>query len=158
MASTIEQDSFVESCAESVGLTPEETEAVRSRAASYLRAWSLPELSEEELLNEAMLAAHCHVIRDGGNEPIRAAIDEIDRRIRGVSGISETVEVEIPPLNRLGMLCGAEDVDRALATRRERLTHVNKMQTSLSRLPSFRIVAGWFTIIVLLFLIFVFTH
>jgi hypothetical protein len=50
------------------------------------------------------------------------------------------------------------DLDKALCPQRPPETMLHTMETSLSRLPSFRIVAGWIVLIVGLFLAFVFTH
>jgi hypothetical protein len=50
------------------------------------------------------------------------------------------------------------DMEKALYPERPQETTLITMETSLSRLPSFRIVAGWIVLIVALFLAFIFTH
>lgn len=50
------------------------------------------------------------------------------------------------------------DMEKALYPERPRETTLITMETSLSRLPSFRIVAGWIALIFVLFLSFIFTH
>jgi len=68
------------------------------------------------------------------------------------------VEDKIGRVEEQGRFLDGIDLQKALHPQRPLETSLHTMETSLSRLPSFRIVAGWAALIIGLFLAFVFTH
>jgi hypothetical protein len=101
---------------------------------AYLRAWDLPEHEREELLAEVMNCA------DAG-EALERVEELLTERM-------ESIHPELAPGN----------LERALTPQRPPETYLTTMETSLTRLPSFRIVAGWFALIAGLIVAFIFTH
>lgn len=156
----------------------------RAKVDAYLRAWKLPEAARRELLDMAMMCAEARPENQG--DAARVAIEEAERLLRGklnemlgnaLTGAGDGVTEQ----ERLAMLwAGLPDrwrdpsADTAALSRdyakgalaatlaqqpqRPPQTHPTVMQTSLSRLPSFRMVAGWGLLIVLIVLAFIFTR
>ena len=119
-----------------------ELREVRAKVEAYLRAWRLPEGEIEEA---AAMVMTC-VERRWRNEDVeleRAAIEEAKRMLRG--RFDAVLRSELPAVENL-------------TTQRPPETYPMTMETSLSRLPSFRMIAGWFVIIALIVLAFIFTR
>jgi hypothetical protein len=155
-------------------------EETRRKVAAYLRAWGLPDQLREELADMAMTCA------EGEADVARAAIAQADRllhaRLNEMLGNALAAEEQgIAVEERAAMLWGGlpelwrkEGVDTvallaaysrgavaaALSqhTQRPPETYPMTMETSLSRLPSLRMVGGWFLIITALVLAFIFTR
>ena len=114
----------------------------RAKVQAYLRAWRLPDAEIEEL---AAMLMGCLEQRSREEDMVleRAAIEEAERMLR--ARFDEILSSTLPPAS-------------SLTTQRPPETRPMTMETSLSRLPSFRIIAGWFVIIALLALAFIFTR
>lgn len=134
----------------------------------------------------AMDCAQSQLDGDGKTDMARAAIEAAEKLLRArlneiLGGVFDSEEQGISERERLALLWGgvaekwsAEPVDTAalqkayvegasassLAQEPQRApeTHPMVMETSLTRLPSFRIVAGWFLLIALLALAFILTR
>lgn len=111
----------------------------RTRVKAYLRAWKLPDSVREEVAAMALGCAEGRLREDSECEHLRAVIDEAEKAARARMG---ELMHEIPPL----------------VPQREPETHPMTMETSLTRLPSFRIIAGWFMLTALIVLAFIFTR
>lgn len=67
---------------------------------------------------------------------------------------------------RLGAVCaddgdwraGWERFEKTREPQRPMETYLTEMESSLTRLPSFRMVAGWFAVVGVAILAFIFTH
>jgi hypothetical protein len=155
-------------------------EEARRKVDAYLRAWRLPEGVREELAEMAVTCA------EGEADISRAAIAHADRLLHGrlnemLGNALAAEEQGISVQERAAMLWGGlpelwrkGGVDTvalsaaysrgALAaalsqhTQRPPETYPMTMETSLSRLPSLRMVGGWFLIIAAVVLIFIFTR
>ena len=119
-----------------------------------------------------MRAARKETVAKGSE--IQAAIEEADRFLLrwfekvGPENIEQTLLFGAPAGQRpdlsdrekTGKLLreGALNLARARTPSRPPETRPMKMQTSLSRLPSIRLIGGWIVLIGLLFLAFVLTH
>lgn len=112
----------------------------RPRVEAYLRAWRLDEGRSEELLCETMRRFQKRLETEPDSEPIRTAIEEADKLLHDQLKL---FLAEIRPV---------------LVPRREPETYRTTMQTSLSHLPSFRLIAGWFALIGGLLAAFLLTH
>ena len=112
-----------------------EVEEARERVDAYLRAWRLPDAVREEVAAAVMASIEARFDRDSQKE-IRVAIEESENALRS------RLANEIPPLT----------------PNRAPETHPMTMETSLTRLPSFRIIAGWFLLIALIVLAFILTR
>jgi len=111
----------------------------RARVEAYLRAWKLPDAMREEIVATALGGAEERLRGYPNCEHLRAMIEEVEKAAR--SRMDESTQA-IPPL----------------VPQREPETHPMTMETSLTRLPSFRIIAGWFLLIALIVLAFIFTR
>ena len=113
-------------------------EEARARVEAYLRAWKLPDAAREEVAAMALSCVEERLRGDSDCEHLRVAIEEAEKRARAVMGELQAMPPLIP--------------------QREPETHPMTMETSLTRLPSFRIIAGWFLLIALIVLAFIFTR
>lgn len=111
----------------------------RARLNEYLRAWRLPDAPREEIARDVIAAIEGCVDRGEELDAVAIAIEEAEKAAR--ARVDE-LGAKLPPLVP----------DRALET--QPMT----METSLERLPSFRMIAGWFMLIVLIVLTFIFTR
>lgn len=162
---------FVQSCRTNA--------SVRARIESYFRAWRLSESSIEELAAEAEHAIHCALLRGEAADPLELLAPESDRVLAARMSRDGMGEASLDSCTRLALaLAGTrlgwaeadeeqfhaevEELKRKVETlaepNRSAELAVGVMQTSLSRLPSIRMVAGWFLLVLLLFLTFVFTR
>jgi hypothetical protein len=114
-------------------------EEARARVEAYLRAWKLPDSVREEVAATAMARAETGLQEEAECEPLRLAIEEAERAARARM---DDLAKALPPL----------------VPQREPETHPMTMETSLTRLPSLRIIAGWFALIALIVLIFILTR
>ena len=115
--------------------------ALEEKLRLYLRAWNLPDSACEELRGEVM-----ECVRDGAfADPERESI-EFAQRLLGLRAHDLGIEILQP------------DFQKALIPQRPLETRLNTMETSLSKLPSIRIIAGWILLIVGLALAFILTH
>jgi hypothetical protein len=119
-----------------------ELREAEGKLQAYLRAWRLPE-GEVGELSAMVMACVERRWRDEDVELERAVIEEADRLLRG--RFDEMLSEALPAANEM-------------ATQRAPETRPMTMETSLSRLPSFRMIAGWFVIITLIVLAFIFTR
>jgi hypothetical protein len=120
----------------------DELAALEQKVELYLRAWRLPETMRAALLEEVMDRVRMGAFVD----PEREAIEFSERMIRSRQ---DELKIEV--------FAGSE-FQSALEPQRPSETHLTTMETSLSRLPSFRMIAGWFLLVTLLVLAFIFTH
>jgi hypothetical protein len=136
-----------------------------------------------ERSQEILSAARLRVSADASASPMKAAMDEAEAFMHhccqqfGTVASAQSVGEDEPnerlmllvgapaeanPGDRIQMAAafrqGALNWRRALAPARLPETPAMTMQTSLSRLPSIRIIAGWLFLIALLFLAFILTH
>jgi len=114
-------------------------EEARARVEAYLRAWKLPDSVREEVVAMAIACVEERLERDAECEQLRVAIEEAEKAARART---DKLVGAVPPL----------------VPKREPETHPMTMETSLTRLPSFRILAGWFLLIALIVLAFIFTR
>ena len=113
----------------------EDLEEAAARVDAYLRAWRLPDDVREEISATALERAQ----QNGrGEDLVRNAIEEAENEARGRA-------------ERMGLF-------PPLVPQRAPETHPMTMETSLNHLPSFRMIAGWFVIIALIVLTFIFTR
>ena len=160
---------------------PPRVEELRQSLRDYFRAWRLPEAWQEELLAETMWAVRDDLARDPAGDLRELAFEKAERAIQErlnevLRGAREN-EGPLSPEERLALLCAGPLTERdaaselraaftsavrlldsAKAPARPPETHLAGMETSLTRLPSIRMVTGWIVLIVLLFLAFVFTR
>jgi hypothetical protein len=106
-----------------------------ARVEDYLRAWRLPDDVRCEILATALERAQQN---ESGGDLIRAVMEEVEKEARG-------------QFEKMGQL-------PPLVPQRPPETHPMTMETSLNHLPSFRMIAGWFVIIALIVLTFIFTR
>jgi hypothetical protein len=160
-------------------------EALR-KVEAYIRAWRLPDEMAQEVVTSSVVRAAALLTNDGSADPTRTAIAEAEKVLRErlnkmLGGALGEDANEISVEERAALLWArlpdlwARDANDAaalaaayskglsamkLAQQPQRLpqTHPMVMQTSLTRLPSFRIVAGWFALVVLIILAFIFTR
>lgn len=156
------------------------SDEARQKVDAYLRAWRLPDPVREELVDAAVICA------EGEADLSRAVISHADRllhaRLNELLGNTLASEEQgISVQERSAMLWAGlperwrqEGTDPlalsaaysrgALAsslsqhTQRPPETHPMTMETSLSHLPSLRMIGGWFLIIALIVLAFIFTR
>jgi hypothetical protein len=155
-------------------------EQARRKLDDYLRAWRLPDEVREELAGMAMTCA------EGEPDISRAVIAHADRllhaRLNEMLGGALAAEVQgISVEERAAMLWAGlpelwrrEGIDPATLsaaysrgalasnlsqhTQRPPETRPMTMETSLSHLPSLRMIGGWVVIIALIVLAFIFTR
>src|SRR5688572_14388448 len=155
---------------------------VQSLVSAYLAAWRV---RQEDRSREIVQSARQRVAENPELSPTQAAIEAADLFLRNwfTQLPAPNLSAEIPdkgvPLEtRIALVYGSPEgghfADRtqviaalrqgALNAARARVpsrppeTRAIAMQTSLSRLPSIRLIAGWFLLIGLLFLAFFLTH
>ena len=114
-------------------------EEARARVEAYLRAWKLPDSVREEVVAMAIACVEERLERDAECEQLRVAIEDAEKVARART---DKLMRAVPPL----------------VPQREPETQPMTMETSLTRLPSFRILAGWFLLIALIVLAFIFTR
>jgi hypothetical protein len=158
---------------------------VRSRIENYLRAWDISGLClSRELAPAVFESVRNRFLADPGLEAIEVAITESDRLLEArlkeiLTGESSARREAVPTNLRLALLWaglpgkpetplsfGVHDALKQAQTelqlcqvpRRSMETFPQRMRTSLTRIPSFRLVGGWCLVIILLVLTFVFTH
>ena len=157
----------------------------RARAEAYLRAWKLPPPMIDEILTN-MDCAETATLGQQESNPGRTACEQAERILR--ARLTECLgngftpnEANISVAERVAMLWAGlpekwqKNIDdaRGLSAaysqgertlkltqepQRAPETQPMTMETSLTRLPSFRIVAGWFALIALIILAFIFTR
>lgn len=155
-------------------------EQARSKLDAYLRVWRLPDDVREEIAGMALTSA------EGEADLWRGVIAHADRlmhaRLNEMLGNALVAEEQgISIQERAALLWGglpemwrkegsdpvalsAAYTRGALAstlsrhTQRPPETHPMTMETSLSRLPSLRMIAGWFAITAWIVLAFIFTR
>jgi hypothetical protein len=164
---------------------PPNWEEARLRAFSYLRAWKLPETLVGELVCTAMSCAEARLRDDHSVDAIRVTIEEAERVLHlrfnemaadalmdgqelstearvamAWANLPEKLRSEKVASHELNRMCveGISCARRLRHPERPPQTHPMTMQTSLSRLPSFRMIAGWFVLIALIVLAFIFTR
>jgi hypothetical protein len=118
------------------GAAAKELEHARARLDAYLRACRFPDAAREQLASEIMMGIEDRFESDPHAEANSIAMDEAFKAVRS------RLAGEIPPLT----------------PNRAPETHPMTMETSLTRLPSFRIVAGWFLLVVLIVFAFILTR
>ena len=163
-------------------------ETLESRVHAYLAAWRIGgEEWLRDCSHEIMSAVGERLAREPSSSPERMAIEEADRFVNSwltqfvpEGAAAPVTEGGIPLQSRLAVLYGIppnarlplEDRVQAVGAMRQGLlnskaartvtrppeTRAMRMQTSLSRLPSTRIIAGWFLLAALLFVVFLLTH
>jgi hypothetical protein len=119
-----------------------ELAALEEKVNLYLQAWRAPDPARAEFLGEVMRCARAGAFSDQERE----AIEFLEQAIKSRHG---ELGVEI---------WDESEIAKALFPQRPLETHLTIMETSLSRMPSFRIIAGWFLLITSLVLAFIFTH
>ena len=160
-----------------------EREQLQARVQSYLRVWRIPALVQRELIPEIMRSVELTLGRESSACAHRVTIESAETILKSrlnqwVGGLDVT-DRGIAASDRMSMLCsslpeklgrcdsnelsrsfseGAVGAARVRQSNRSPETHLTTMQTSLSRLPSFRMVGGWFLMIVGTVLIFILTH
>jgi hypothetical protein len=72
--------------------------------------------------------------------------------------VGAVAEQKVEQIEERARFLDGIDLEKALQPQRPMETSLHTMETSLSRLPSLRIVVGWVGLIIGLFLAFVFTH
>jgi hypothetical protein len=165
-----------------VGVPESEAQA---RVEACLRAWKLPPPMIEEILT-TMDCAETRSLGESESYPSGAACENAERIVRArlaewLGNVFAPKEANISVEERVAMLWAGlpekwqkninDTVDLANAysqgemalklsqqPQRPPETQPMTMETSLTRLPSFRIVAGWFAMIVLIILAFIFTR
>jgi hypothetical protein len=111
-----------------------------SKLDCYLKAWRLSEEERNEMLNQVSQAVADRFGEVSEAESAREMIEEAEKLLEA---------------RRKSF---GEEFQSWMEVRRPVETPISDMQTSLSRLPSIRMVAGWFLLIILLVLAFTFTH
>ena len=162
------------------------TKESRARVAAYLRIWKMPQSVADELIEIAVSAAYGRIRSDPDASIEQTIMEETERllgqHLREMFGNgSHLNETEPTEHDRLAILWGglaekwrskplepAQFLDEyasglnatRLTQQPQRLAETQPMvmQTSLQRLPSFRMVGGWFALIALLVLAFIFTR
>jgi hypothetical protein len=165
-----------------------EWEEAREKVEAYLRAWKLPGAIVEELTTAALDCARSQCECDSKIDPMCAALDDARNLLRARlnemhgnalggekeeegmshqqcaailwSGLPEQWAGEGSGASKLAEAYtrGARAAVQSLQPQRPPITRPMVMQTSLTRLPSFRIIAGWFVLIALLVLAFILTR
>jgi hypothetical protein len=149
---------------------PSNWDEIHAKVHAYFATWRLSPDFQRELGTETMACLETLLTSDPAIDLPAAAIDEADkalsRRLGESAGLSEFTQndrlalflASPEGLDREALQRAAELVNLALRPRRPVETNVSVMETSLPRLPHFRVVAGWFLLIVGLALAFIFTH
>jgi hypothetical protein len=157
-------------------------ESVLVRVQAYLSAWRI---GDREWAADCAQEIVASARKRGEGDPVSAALAEADlflqrwfQQFSAGTAEAHAAEGEVGIEKRLALLAGAPadanfadrvqlaaafrhgalNMDAALKPARHPETRAITMQTSLSRLPSIRIIAGWLLLIALLFLAFVLTH
>ncbi len=149
--------------------TAEWEEALR-RVEAYLSAWRIGDAQWTRDCAREILGAARRSTVSQGNE-LKAGLDEAEKFIKSYLDKPESAEAlafGVPLEGRLDfgdraklsevMDDGILNLGRSKTPVRPPETRAMKMQTSLSRLPSIRLIGGWIGLIALLFLLFVLTH
>ncbi len=166
---------------------PDLWDEVRRKIECYLRAWNFRDpCLAQELVAPVLLAVQRRVSADSGLNPIQISIEETDRLLgdrleeilgqtkeRENGGISTQQRVvlmvsDLPEKWQVDIFptaAAADQYQKAKAnfetmqpTRRPMENLSSRMRTSLSRLPSFRLIGAWGLVVILLVLTFIFTH
>jgi hypothetical protein len=175
LESIIEQSSFRATVGQPLVSQAENWEEVRFKIEAYLRAWRFPYRSEN--LAEILRSAKDRAKMEPELCRTEIAIEEADKLIQshsknascgeydGAVSIEERLALLIASSrgtnsfeNPLAYQEAGKKLQLALHPQRPLETHPMTMKTSLSRLPSFRLIAGWAAVVILLVLIFIFTH
>ncbi len=164
----IEQSSFRVAANESIVSQAETWEEVQVRIEAYLRAWRFPYNFEN--LAEILRTAKERAKKESASR-MEIAIEETDEFIG--SRLRETIVGSTDGAERRLCLFVAgenaftnptvyreakEKIRLAFHPQRPLETHPMTMRTTLSHLPSFRLIAGWCAFVILLVLVFIFTH
>ena len=124
---------------------------------SEIEKWRLP--SRVQVESEADLRLRLNELLGGALGGGGTEITVEERFAMLVAGLPERWEQERDPaVLRAAFEQGRRDAERALAPSRPIQSDVTTMEPTLSRLPSLRIVMGWFALIVGLILAFIFMH
>jgi hypothetical protein len=157
----------------------------RARIEAYLRAWKLPPPIIEEILT-TMDCAETGTLGQPESNPRRTACENAERILRARlaewlgnnfapgnpsisveervamlwAGLPEKWQKNINDTVELAKACSQGERALRLTQEPQRPpeTQPMTMETSLTRLPSFRIVAGWFALIALIIFAFIFTR
>lgn len=149
--------------------TPEWREA-EQRVAAYLAAWKFGDTAwARDCAREIIASAQQSAVPPG--REIEAAVEHADEFLKGWFEKPDAAEALLfgEALNKPLDFCnraqiadllgeGQVNMGRARVPARPPETRPMTMQTSLSRLPSIRLIAGWIVLVALLFLVFVLTH
>lgn len=188
MEIVVEQNRIEVSRPNRTARSPREWEEARAKAEAYLRAWKLPAGIVEELTTAALDCARSQCECDSKIDPMCAALEDARSLLRdrlnemhgnalrgekeeeGIShhqcaailwsGLPEQWAGEGTNASKLAEAYtrGERATVQSLQPQRPPITRPMVMQTSLTRLPSFRIIAGWFVLIALLVLAFILTR
>lgn len=165
-------------------VTPDEVRAqpvpdwnsICTRIQDYLRAWGSGSFGlSPDLLPRILESVQAKLSADSTLDAMKLAIDESDlllkehwaregkERTNGhTNWASNDLRSALVLRNFIqtddNNLSEGEELRRYLAPRRPMETFPQRMRTSLTRIPSFRLVGGWCLVIVLLVLTFIFTH
>jgi len=160
---------------------------VRFKIECYLRAWRFREDDAfRELVRSILSSAQSRVAENPHINPARIAIEETDQFLEAwwKRTLAQSIEAPddinwtrqqvalllayLPTKSQREFLSADPDLSAyrqasiklrlARQPQRPAESCPDRMRTSLSRLPSFRLIAGWFLFAVLLFLTFIFTH
>jgi hypothetical protein len=167
------------------GLSPGDWKAIRENVRRYMQVWQAPEDLQTELANDAINEVRQAANQISRVEAQTLAIAEVEKQLRqkldamllgelgkGENGIANCERMALfcgnlpeqwqrvrePAALREAYRRGLQNIDRALEPSRQPETELTTMETSLSRLPSLRIIAGWFLLIAGLIAAFVMTH
>jgi hypothetical protein len=186
MASVLEETNAPVTGLQSNGASGKGWDEARLRLECYLRAWRLPRERRRELSEKILGSVRARLADESATEILPAVIAEADKllaaRLRDIAmsssdagdnkigvedrvkllfaGLPETWEADGSDLriDQVAYARATAAVQTAHNPQRAPETHPMKMRTSLTRLPSLRMIAGWFLLITLLFLAFIVTH
>jgi hypothetical protein len=114
-------------------------EEILFKIECYLAAWGVAD-SQGQIVSELLGVIEARVDAEPQTNPFSIAIEEAERFIHDHCRDARAA---------LGF---------PLHTERPLETNPMKMQTSLSRIPSFRLIAGWCLFVIIFVLVFLFTH
>jgi len=125
--------------------------------AAGIEAWRLPEGAHVE--SPAEIRKALNDILGGALDGIEGEVSVDERFAMLVAGLPDRWHDEHDPSAlRAAFEQGMRDAQLALAPTRPIQSNVSTMEPTLSKLPSLRIVLGWFALILALILAFIFMH
>ena len=129
---------------------------IRSEVEAFQQAWRLPQTMQAELLAEVIRCLPSCVPADSRIDEDAIAICLAEKLLRSrlntiFAGELDEGDGPLSPDQRFAILCsgwpekgrGLQEAARALHPQRPLDAHLPAMETSLARLPSFRMIAGW---------------